>query len=115
MKCLDNGFDADMASIDDGIKYLQGKDPDGTVTLTLEAGQCTRVSCSYNSQIRLCNKGKLENATTSLKQIAATAQEISDHCIHDPSNPWGWWPLEGVIWDMGDTYDMETYVGYDKC
>jgi hypothetical protein len=69
---------ATCTSIEDGISYLM-QDSKKSSTIGLDAGSCTRVSCSWNSQIQLCNQGDSHNET-SLGEIGKSAQEILDQC-----------------------------------
>lgn len=51
---------------------------------------------------------------TKLGSIDRNAQEILDKCKVDyPEIPTC--AISGVLWDLGDTWDIQTYVGRDSC
>ncbi|KAK9418265.1 hypothetical protein SUNI508_08226 [Seiridium unicorne] len=114
VKCMAEDSDevATCEPIKDGISYLT-QDSKKNSIIDLDAGSCTRVSCSWNSEIQLCNQGNLHNKT-SMEEIGKNAQEILDQCKqYLPEVPTYF--VRGVLWDMGDTWDTQTYVGYDSC
>lgn len=113
-RCL-NGDESDLAfirAVEEGIAYLtQPSKKDATISLPSDT--CTRVSCSWNSQIQFCNQGSLHNQTT-MGDIGRSAKEILDKC-RSPYPGAREDFVQGVTWDIGDTWDTQTYVGFDHC
>ncbi|KAK3350454.1 hypothetical protein B0H65DRAFT_439497 [Neurospora tetraspora] len=65
--------------IPEGIDYLR-KTPNGKPALGPGAGNCDRVSCSWNSAIFWCNEGSETKELDSYGTIADAAQIIQEEC-----------------------------------
>ncbi|KAI1817778.1 hypothetical protein GGS20DRAFT_530764 [Poronia punctata] len=83
---------ASVFHIEQGIKYLRGiKDDDGNgngnCTVGPGPGNCTRVSCSYNSGIWFCNDNPTEPATVPCRSLGDLAWDILVKCYDYADTP----------------------------
>ncbi|KAE9373604.1 hypothetical protein N431DRAFT_535069 [Stipitochalara longipes BDJ] len=94
--------------ITDGVTYLNrigGR-------LSISAHSCSRISCSYNSAIYLCNDnpGTIDPATV---YIASYAQDLINLCSFEDLSPWG-----DASYTGGQEFDTDKYnviVRLDSC
>ncbi|PVH88222.1 hypothetical protein DL98DRAFT_508926 [Cadophora sp. DSE1049] len=94
--------------IRDGIKYLNGV----TNFCTVWAKSCSRVSCSYDSAIIVCNDSFVHHHH-SCKYIASYAQDILDKCsVYTREDKT--WRVGGQEWDT-DRYNVIVRYEESRC
>ncbi|KAK0106889.1 hypothetical protein ONS95_003608 [Cadophora gregata] len=101
-----NWYPAKDWAIINGIDYLQKV----TASCGVGAHKCSRVSCSYNSGIRLCNNNDYERSF-SCTWIASFAEDIRENCRYRP-DPHGIDLVGGQAWD---TENYNVCVFQERC
>ncbi|KAH7407948.1 hypothetical protein BKA64DRAFT_706348 [Cadophora sp. MPI-SDFR-AT-0126] len=101
-----NWYPAKDWAIINGIDYLQKVN----ALCWVGAHKCSRVSCSYNSGIHLCNNNGYERGF-SCTWIASFAEDIRENCRYRP-DPHGIDLVGGQAWDT-ENYNVCVYQ--EKC
>lgn len=90
---------ANKGTIEDGIKYLRGHDPqDVTICHQAGGGCCSRVSCEMSAAIYVCNDNEDSDLIVNLSAVADLAQKITEQkkCV--------WYPSTGHV-VLGQAFD----------
>ncbi|PVH83074.1 hypothetical protein DL98DRAFT_413502, partial [Cadophora sp. DSE1049] len=104
-KCIpvpgQNWTPANIYVIDDGIDYLRKV----KALCWVDGHACSRISCSYNSAITLCNVTP-NKMGLSCTYMASYAQDLRDRCSH--LKGYQYISVGGQAWDT-DGYNVNVY------